>query len=193
MKKIILKIIGVICMILLIAYFCLTYVVLPVNSSNKMLTILNQYGVAMRKITLVNYTKDELVSSYVLNLTVEPRLQIPQKYDIPQPDGGSIKIFVDCLYGETFSVEYDNADELYENGLLIYTITDLDTTIEIDGIVYQDRYICFKSGENQIAFVERAGSSEWQTVYDLPKLNRIEKKWMGYSPIPYDENQWVKQ
>lgn len=93
-----------------------------------------------------------------------------------------------CLKGE-----YDDAQELYEDGLLIYTTSDFDTTIEIDGVVDYDRYICFKSGRAQKTFVDKAGSLGFVAVDSSPKLKMIQKEWKGYSRVPYDENKWVKQ
>lgn len=194
MKKTILITVSIICTVLLIGYICITFIVLPVNSKNRTLTILNDGGgVFLRKITLTYCADDGSTDSYILDLIVEPRYQIPQEYEIPREESESLKLIVDCSYGESFSIECDDAQELYEDGLLIYTTSDLDTTIEIDGVVDYDRYICFKSGRAQKTFVDKAGSLGFVAVDSSPKLKMIQKEWKGYSRVPYDENKWVKQ
>lgn len=193
MKKAVIIIIGIICLLLLIGYISITFVILPVNSVCNKLLLLNHGGPYMNQITLNHYINDRSINSYILDLIVEPRYQIPQEYEIPQLENGSVEIIVDCVYDESFFLKYDDAKELYENGLLIYTMSDFNTTIEIDGIVSYDRYMYFRSGKNQKTFVQKAGTTEWIVVDDPPKLKKFEREWKGYSPIPYEENRWSIQ
>ena len=192
MKKRTLFLIGIACIILVLVYKIFGIAVLPVKSSNLKLTIIHYGGPNLESITLRQYIDDRYVRSYFLDLIIDPRYQIPQKYELPQLVDGSVKLIVKCSQDDPFEIDYENAFDLYQNGLLIYTTSDFNTTIEVDGVVDYDRYIYFKSGDDQIVYVQKVGTIEWTRADNPPPLKRFTRKWWGYSPIDYEENKWTE-
>jgi hypothetical protein len=168
-------------------------VILPTESSGNDLTVVNDGGMPIKSITLKHYANGKNTENYRLELIIEPRYQQPQKYELPSFEDGSIKAVVECGENYVFENDYQDARDLYKNGLLLYTASDIETTVEINGSVSYDRYIYFKSGKNKTAFVQKAGVSEWSAADNAPRLKKINKAGMGYSPIYYGwrENEWV--
>jgi hypothetical protein len=168
-------------------------VILPTESSGNKLTVVNDGGPPIKSITLKHYADGKNTENYRLELAIEPRYQQPQKYELPSFEDGSIKAVVECGESYVFENDYQDARDLYKNGLLLYTASDIGTTVEINGSVSYDRYIYFNSGKNKTAFVQKAGVSEWSAADNAPRLKKINKAGMGYSPIYYGwrENEWV--
>ena len=178
------------------AFFCYIYIpwiILPTESSPHMLTLAYYGGVPIQQVTLKHYVNDVHINDYLLELKVELRNQLPHKYKLPQLTEGSVE--VDMKSSENFHITtiYPTAQDLYDNGLLIYSTQDGSSHITIDGYVCYDQYVYFRSGKNKTCFCEKAGDKEWVSITNYPKPKKIVRKDVGYSPLYYGwkENDWV--
>jgi hypothetical protein len=163
-----------------------------------MLTLVKYGSLSTNRITLRHYVNGVHVSDYVLELKIGLRHQQPQSYDLPQLNEGMVEVNVELVngmhkYNSSFTINYDKASNLYEKGLLIYTTDDYNSNTTIGDFIYYDRYIYFKSGEDETSYFEKAGSSEWSLITDAPQPKRFTRKEMGYSSLYYGwkENKWV--
>ncbi len=151
------------------------WAILPTESTPSKLTIVKYGGPDIRKIIVKHITKDNVVKSHVLELNVSLASQIPQEYELPLIKGGRVEISVDFEDGvladndKVLTVTYEDADEVYNSGILIYSAGDLGKKITIDGLVYYNQYLHFISGNKKISYIEPAGGSEWEERNDLPK------------------------
>lgn len=177
------------------------WVILPVKSTPHTLTLVKYGGSWIQKVTLKHYVSDDVVCDYVLKLDVPLGEQVPQEYELPMVKKGRIEIrveFDDAVLADgnkQIKVTYDNADSLYEKGVLIYSEGNLAETHTIDGYVYYDQYMHFISGEEQVTHKETAGELKWKPVNNAPKPKDKTPKFLeSYIPI-YDgwkeKNRWI--
>ena len=151
------------------------WAILPTESTPGKLTIVKYGGPSIRKITVKYVTEDNVVKRYVLKLNISLASQIPQEYELPLIEGERVELSVDFEDGvladndKVLTVIYDNADVIYNSGMLIYSAGDLEEKITIDRLIYYNQYIHFVSGNKKISYIEPAGESEWEEKKDLPK------------------------
>lgn len=174
-------------------------IILPTKSSPQMLTLVKYSYARLNRITMRHYVNDVVVNEYVLDLKIDLRDQQPQKYKLPELNDGRVEISVELEDGVTpgnnsiLTLNYDQASDLYNRGLLIYLATDFASHTEIDGFAYYDQYAYFISGQEGTYYAEEAGDSEWLIATDAPLPKKITREDMGFSPHHNDlwkENEW---
>lgn len=186
-----------ICIISLVYYTFRDYIILPINSYRHTLTLLqwNYYTGSLQSVILEHYINNELVKSYELKLNKALEPQVPQEYEIPKLTEGKVKVIAE-YENRCFDVEYQEAYQIYKNGLLIRNEADHSSATEIDGIVDLNYYVYFKSGKNQTVFSHKVGEVEWMKDNKPPKLKRFVCEEIGYYPVYTgwkEKNKWVMQ
>ena len=184
--------------IIFLCYWFNPWIILPVKSSSHTLTLVRDGYPRIHQITMRHYVNDVLINDYNLELKIGLRVQQPQKYMLPLLNEGRVEINVELVNISdvnigSFTVSYDNANDMYKKGLMIYTFSDFMSRIYIGGYAYCDEYIYFMSGKERTYYFEEAGSSEWSLTTNVPPLKRFIREQLGYCPLPYNswkENEW---
>lgn len=193
------KILGSIILVLVTIFLCYIYfpwVILPVQSRHKTITLVECGGPYIRKVSISHYINDIHENDYTLD--TELRIQQPQYYRLPKLNVGKATINIeleDGMNGEyiTFPLNYEDASDMYKKGILIYSTANYKSSITIDGFVYNDQYVYIISGKEKACHFKKAGLSEWKQINDFSMLKVFAKEQMGYTPL-YDEwkqNKWI--
>ena len=197
--KIALIIIGNIVLIMTgLLYLYFYWVILPVNSSSHTLTLVKYGYIIPRNIILKHYVNNEQINDYMLELNAALLHQMPQSYGLPKFENGKIEVIVELENGLDGSIanlkmNYKNANELYEKGLLLYFQTDFSSSVNINDSIYKNQYIHFISGGERISYLEEAGSPDWTIVMDAPPPKKFTPTGIGYVYIDSnwkEENKW---
>lgn len=183
--------------VLLYLYF--SWTILPTSSSLHMLTLVRNGHPDPYRITLRTYVNNKCSNEYILDLKYGLYDNQPQKYKLPKIDGERVDVIIELedgvIYGnnKVITTIYDNVEELYNKGLLIYLATDYTTSTYIGDFVYYDQYIHLVSGKEKKYYFEKAGFSEWYSINRAPQLRKIVKKRMEYVPFyhKWKENEWT--
>jgi hypothetical protein len=160
-----------------------------------MLTLARNTRLSTNKITLRHYVNGVHISDYVLELKIGMGIQETREYVLPPLENGKVEVIVELEdeLNSSVIIVYNQARDLYENGLLIY-FTDNDSMFSIvNGEYLYDRYVYFASGKEDSCYFREAFSSEWVVIDNAPPLKRFAREEMGY--IPSDgrqEYEWVK-
>ena len=183
---------------LCIAIYLTTWTILPIKSSPHELTVVLYNGFNPNKpvITLSHYEDGVHIADYTLTIETGVHILEPQSYELPEIITGSLELNVKLksnIYAD-FTITFDSAEELYENGLLIY-LTDNDSEYAVvGGIGRYDRYVYFISGEDEMCYFRGRYASEWECITDAPAPKRLKRE----PPMPYvtnycgwKENEWV--
>ena len=195
----ILCVVGVILAYLVkVLYFPVIY---PIKSLPRELSIVTYGGYDSNKqvITLRHTIGDQNSAKYTLTIENGIQIQEPQFYQLPKLDDGTIEVDLEFIGGEAASLTkvYNQASDLYENGLLIYLDTDFNSQFirDKDNYVQYDRYVHFISGGNRVIYFNKAGSSEWSIVTSSPRLRKIPRYEEPYLvwDSKWRENEWVKE
>ena len=198
--KIILIVCGVGILLTFIAIWYNPWIILPTKSSSNILTLVKYGYPRLNRITMRRYVNDVPINDYTLDLKIDLRIQQPQKYKLPKVNEGSVEINIELEDGvihensNVLTINYAQASDLYNQGLLVFLTTDYASIAYIGGFVYYDQYVYFISGEERTYYYQKAGSSEWSLITDAPQLKRFTREEMGYSPHRYGlwkENEWV--
>lgn len=177
------------------------WIYIPTHSSPYTLTLIETGYPSLKRIIVRHYMNNLHIDDYVLDLKIGIRNQKLQKYVLPEISEGEIEIIAVLEDGVTYendcelAVKYDDIIELKNKGLLVYLLTDFKSGIYIGDFIYYDQFVCFISGEKKTVFVEKAGSSEWEYITEIPLLKKFVRKTAEYSPIYYGwkENKWEKK
>lgn len=190
---------SILILFLLVIVLYNNWIIVPVKSSAYTLTLVKYAYSEIHKITLSHYVNDVLINDYELKLDVALSLQKPQSYNLPDLTDGKIIVSVELEDGATSSgnrtitAEYDNANDFYKNGLLIY-LSQGKSYMTINRFVYPEQYVYFISGKNRKYFHEKAGTTEWVSESEAPKPKMFTRKdpMMIYSDYDYNwkENKW---
>jgi len=151
------------------------------------------------KVTLRYYVNNVHTNDYVLELKGELWDRKPQTYELPQLQEGRVEVDVELddkvsIPPEsicTLTINYENAQNLYEKGVLIYFSTDLYSRTTIGRFVYYDQYVHFISGANRISYIEKAGPPNWSIIIDAPSPKKITPEGNFY--FPYDDSDWKEK
>ncbi|MDR2598906.1 MAG: hypothetical protein LBC73_01355 [Oscillospiraceae bacterium] len=183
-------------------------VIYPVKSTPQELTIVLYRGFFPNSpiITLRHYIGNLHIADYNLVIENGIRTEESQNYRLPEFEEGVIEIYIDLRdkmdsRSTPISLIYDNAEELYQRGLLIYITTDgsgglsiVDDNNFVVEHVY-DRYVHFVSGKDKKCFLKEAYSTEWVLTSNAPSLKRLPAKYSGPQLPPYysgwRENDWI--
>lgn len=176
-----------------------SWAILPTSSSSHMLTLVRNGYPNPYRITLRTYVNNKCSNEYILDLKYGLYNNQPQKYKLPKVDGERVDVIIELEDGvihdnnNIITIIYDNVEELYNKGLLIYLATDYTTNTYIGDFVYYDQYIHLVSGKGKKYYFEKAGFSEWYSTNKAPQPRKIVKKGMEYVPFYYKwkENVWI--
>ncbi|MDR1688950.1 MAG: hypothetical protein LBS21_10125 [Clostridiales bacterium] len=199
-KIAIMLVVGILITVFII-FLCFP-VIYPTKSSSNKLSIVEYGGYYLYSekpiITLKHYIDETHVADYVLTIENGIRDLEPQFYDFPELFEGAIEVNLE-LHGReklNFQIDYNQAKEIYEKGLLIYFDSDFNSDYAIDEKNYleYDRYIHFISGKNKICFFKKAGYSQWSVSNSSPRLKKIPRNVEPYSLwySGWKENNWIK-
>ena len=174
------------------------WVILPTKSSPYNLTLVRHGGPFPNRIVMLHFIDDTLVNEYVLDLEIGLRNQQPQKYTLPEVNEGRVEMIVELEDGvidenkKLLTVNYKQASDLYNDGLLLYLITDYASYTNIGDFVYYNQYVHFISGEERKTYFEKGGNTEWTLKSDTPLPKRFVRKDLEYTPLDYTwkENEW---
>ena len=192
--------VGIFIAFIFLLYLRRTWVFLPTKSSSHTLTLVRYGYPSPSRITLRHYVDDVPINEYILELKGELWSQVPQSYELPQLNEGMVEINVELKNGidhstGSLTINYEEARDLYEKGLLIYFNTAFHSNITIGNFVYYDQYVYFVSKKERISYFEKAGSSEWVPITNAPPLKKFVREGMGYSPYFgsgwQEKNKWV--
>lgn len=199
MKKIFLLCGILIFVVVLMFHLYLSWVILPIGSTSQTLTLEKLGYPEIKQITMKHYINDVLTDKYILNLNVELRHQIPQKYSLPKMDNGRIEIDIDVEDMvnidniKTITINYPKANDLFDKGLLIVSNTDFKYDKQYNCYISSDQYIYCISGTDKKYYFEKAGSSEWTLTTNAPQISRLMRKTNEYATACYDwkeKNTW---
>jgi hypothetical protein len=191
MKKRILIIVGACCIIsafIAIKFDLIPYAVYPTKSAPHKLSLVLYSGFYPPNkpvITIKHYKNGEHFGDDILEIKKGVFELEPQSYDLPELGDGSV--VVNFKLGDKknngFTLTYDNAEDFYKRGLLIYLAT------------YDDSYVYFVSGKETLCYIKSDDSSEWGIIKTkIPSLKAILKKETPIPPLGYSgwkENKWV--
>ncbi|MDR2589619.1 MAG: hypothetical protein LBC71_01330 [Oscillospiraceae bacterium] len=182
-------------------------VIYPVKSTPQELTIVLYRGFHHNSpiITLRHYIGDLHIADYTLVIENGIGAEETQNYRLPRFEEGTVEINIDLRdrmdsRSTPISLIYDNAEELYQRGLLIYITTDGSgrSIVDDNNLVIEhvyDRYVHFVSGQDRKCFLKEKYSSEWVLTSNAPSLKRLPAKYSGPQLPPYysgwRENEWI--
>jgi len=162
--------------------------VLPTRSSSNNLTIVRYSGGAFFPNDPIITLSQDLHSHTIIH-TLEIKTSVfaqePQIYKLPEMQEGAITL--NLLWGDEinsdFTIKYNDAKQLYNNGLLIYLA------------LFDGYYVYFVSGSNVICYSRPRDSSEWVQNSSPPRRRAIEPYHDGAALIvvqsDWKKNQWV--
>jgi hypothetical protein len=189
MGKRILIIVGV--CIVVIAFFVVkldvfSWVFYPTKSSPHKLSIVLYSGFFPNKpvITLKHYKNGLHVGDYSLEIEDGVYDQEPQSYELPKLDNGTVMVNVELgdEMSSSFILTYDDAETLYQKGLLIY-LANFDTP-----------YVYFVSGKETTCYNKATDSDKFTIETEFPSLKTIPaNENPGFVAIysGWKENKWV--
>lgn len=182
--------ISIVIITVMLVYFS-DWVILPTKSFSKMLTVVCCGYTDPERITLRHYVDDVCINNYILEFKVLADDQHAQFYQLPKLSEGRVTVTVEISDDNFFIVNYEEARNLYKNGLLLYTSTDTGSNVTINGLVYYDEYVYFISGKNKISYM-KTRDKNWLPVKDTPHINVFQKKEKFYMVDDYKwkENKW---
>jgi len=177
-----------IAIILYIAFlvFLLMPRIMPTNSSARNLTIVKYNGRDFSNYPVITLSQDFLNHSVEHILEIELCQLEPQTYKLPHLQEGNVTVNllgVDWI-NSSFTLEYENAIKLRQDGLLIYL-----------AIFNDEYYVYFVSGSSEICYSRPRNGDEWTLNTNPPRRRAIEPDYSdsGFIVIPSDwkSNQWV--
>jgi len=157
--------------------------VLPTRSSSNNLTLVRHSGAAFYPNSPVITLSQDLNSHTVIH-TLEIKTSVfaqePQIYELPSMHEKSIT--VNLLWGDRlnsdFTIVYDDAKQLRENGLLIYLAH------------FDEFYIYFVSGKSVICYSRSRDSDEWIINLNPPR-RRVRAPDYSESGFVVIRSDWV--
>lgn len=175
-------------------YLYLHWVIVPINSSSRMLTLVKYGTPRPKRIILRNYVADKLINDYELELKESLHYQLPQSYQLPKLKDGTIEVLVE-FYNDgvdsVLKINYKNANVLYKSGLLLYFYTDFFSNTTPDDSFSHGSYVYFISGNERISYGAKSGFSNWVPMINAPSPKRFTRVGMEYAPL-FDSN-WKEE
>jgi len=182
------KITVLCCTIISIALFIFffPYAILPTSSSPHMLTLSYHSSCSVDRVTLRHYINDVHIADHELELEMWLQYQTSQKYKLPQLDEGRVEVHLEFggLVGNLI-VNYEDAKDLYEKGLLVYLTSH--------GVI-DNRYVYLVSKDDQTCYFQEESLPDWSLIDDAPqKLEWITRKddMIYFAPHNWKTNKWV--
>lgn len=163
-----------------------SWVFYPTKSSACTLSLVLYSGFFPNKpaITLKCYENGLLIGDYFLEVKKGVYDQEPQSYKLPELDNGTVEVNVELgdNLNSSFTLMYDDAEALYQRGLLIY-LANFDTP-----------HVYFVSGNETTCYNKATDSGEFTIETDFPSLKAIPaKENPGFVAIysGWKDNKWV--
>jgi hypothetical protein len=192
MRRRVIIVAGLCCVVIAFIHVAFSYpwIIYPTKSSPNKLFIVCHSGLFYPNkpvITLKHYINNLHVCDNILVIKNGVHVQEPQSYDLPNLDNGRVEVTVELgdKMNSSFTLNYDNANDLYQRGLLIYLADYNDNG---------NQYVYFVSGKETTCYNRTKDSSEWTIKAEVPSPKAIpHKEYFAYS-VGYSgwkENKWV--
>ncbi len=192
-RRVVMIIIGACCVVGALIYIALSYpwgIIYPTKSSPHKLSIVIHSGSWENKpiITLKHYVNGLRVSDYILNIKNGVHVQEPQSYELPNLDNGIVEVNINLgdEMNSNFTLTYDNAEELYEKGLLIYLADYNDNNDLLAYLVSGKETTCYNRAPDY--------SAKWVIKAEMPSPKFFpHKEYTAYVSIysGWKDNKWV--
>lgn len=190
-KRVVIIIFLSCCVVSALFYIAFSYpwVIYPTKSSPHKLSFVVHSGAWENKpkITLKHYVNGLHVRDYILNIKTGVHIQEPQSYELPDLDKGMVEVNINLgdEMNSNFTLTYDNGEDLYQRGLLIY-LADFDDNHNL--LAY------LVSGKETTCYNRTPGSTKWAIKEDVPSPKFFpHKEYYAYISIycGWKDNKWV--
>ena len=159
-KKVLLIVCIVGACVLHVAFFTKLYwpwVFFPTESSRYELAITqHRWRYKLRPvITITHSINDVHIADYVLTLENGISNLERQSHRLPRLDEGTALVSIELgdRKQSSFTMYFERASDLYEQGLLIHLTSDIGERARIDGIYTYDHHVYIVSGEREVCYL----------------------------------------
>lgn len=165
-------------------------VIYPTKSSPHMLSIVGYDVVYPNKpVITLKYVNNLQIKENILEIKNGVQTREPQTYVLPKIDNGKIEVKVELgdIKNSTFILNYDNAEDLYQRGLLIY----LDLANHFSN---NAQFVCLVSGQVTTCYSRVTAFDEWTNSTKIPSLKTIPPREPPPDVVVYSgwkENKWA--
>ena len=166
------------------------WIIYPTKSSPHKLSIVCHSGLFYPNkpvITIKHYVNNLHVGDNILMIKDGVHVQETQTYDLPNLDNGRVEVNVELgdEKDSSFTLNFDNAEDFYKRGFLIYL-----ADYEDNG----NQFIYLVSGKETTCYNRTKDSEAWAIKTKVPSPKAIpHKEYFAYVAIysGWKENKWV--